>query len=109
MGFRVGSNTRPYVATLVMMLWDEELVELDASLADYLPEYPQWSEVTIRMLMNMRSWHHDYLTEGSATERMYFSRLMRPCQHIIRGARKRPDHRPQPVDASQHADRDRPG
>jgi len=55
MGFRVGSNTKPYVATLVMMLWDEELLDLDGSLADYLPEYPQTSEVTIRQLLNMRS------------------------------------------------------
>jgi len=63
MGFRVGSNTKPYVATLVMMLWDEELLDLDGSLADYLPEYPQWSEVTIRQLLNMRSGIHDYLTD----------------------------------------------
>jgi D-alanyl-D-alanine carboxypeptidase len=63
MGFRVGSNTKPYVATLVMSLWDEELVDLDASIADYLPEYPQWSDVTIRMLLNMRSGIHDYLTD----------------------------------------------
>jgi D-alanyl-D-alanine carboxypeptidase len=63
MGFRVGSNTKPYVATLVMMLWDEERVDLDASIADYLPEYPQWSEVTVRMLLGMRSGIHDYLTD----------------------------------------------
>jgi len=63
MGFRVGSNTKPYTATLVMMLWDEGLLDLDGSIADYLPEYPQWSEVTIRMLLNMRSGLHDYLTD----------------------------------------------
>ena len=63
MGFRVGSNTKPYVATLVMMLWDEELLDLDGSIADYLPEYPQWSEVTIRQLLGMRSGIHDYLTD----------------------------------------------
>ena len=29
MGFRVGSNTKPYTATLLMMLWDEGLIDLD--------------------------------------------------------------------------------
>ncbi len=61
MGFRVGSNTKPYTATLVMMLWDEGLVDLDLPMTDYLPEYPQWSDVTVRMLLNMRSGIHDYL------------------------------------------------
>lgn len=63
MGFRVGSNTKPFTATLVMMLWDEGLIDLDMSITEYLPEYPQWSEVTVRMLLNMRSGIHDYLTD----------------------------------------------
>ncbi|MBM4371522.1 MAG: beta-lactamase family protein [Deltaproteobacteria bacterium] len=63
MGFRVGSNTKTFTSTLVLMLADEGLVDLDASLADYLPEYPQWEEVTVRMLLSMRSGLHDYLTD----------------------------------------------
>jgi len=61
--FRVGSNTKPYIAALTLQLVDEGLVELDAPLTDYLPEYQQWDDVTVRMLLGMQSGIPDYITE----------------------------------------------
>jgi D-alanyl-D-alanine carboxypeptidase len=63
MGFRVGSNTKPLVATLVMMLTEEGLLELEDSVVDYLPEYAQWADVTLRDLLAMQSGIPDYLVE----------------------------------------------
>lgn len=61
-GFRVGSNTKPFVATVVLQLVDEGLIALDDLLSDYIPGYPQWGQVTIRHLLSMRSGIPDYLT-----------------------------------------------
>jgi D-alanyl-D-alanine carboxypeptidase len=60
-GFRVGSNTKPYIVALVMALKEEGKVDLDAPLTTYLPEYPNWSAVTVRMLMGMQSGIADYM------------------------------------------------
>lgn len=63
-GFRVGSNTKPFTATLVLQLVDEGLVELDAPLATYLPALTVWAEVTVRELLDMHSGIKDYITDG---------------------------------------------
>ena len=59
--FRVGSNTKPIVATTIMQLVEEGLVDLEAPLTDYLPEYDEWDNITVRLLLNMRSGLKDYL------------------------------------------------
>ncbi len=60
-GFRVGSNTKPYIAALIMALKEEGKVDLDAPITTYLPEYTQWAAVTPRMLMGMQSGIPDYM------------------------------------------------
>jgi D-alanyl-D-alanine carboxypeptidase len=63
--FRVGSNTKPYVAALVMRLVDEGLVTLDDPLSMYVSDYPAWDDITIHQLLAMQSGIPDYmLTEG---------------------------------------------
>jgi len=64
--FRVGSNTKPMIATVVLMLWEEGLVELDAPLTDYLPQYPQWGQVTIRQLLGMSAGIPEFLNSDEA-------------------------------------------
>ncbi len=63
--FRVGSNTKPFIAALVMMLVDEGLVGLDDPLSDYVSDYPAWDNVTVRMLLDMSSGIPDYLLSES--------------------------------------------
>ncbi len=63
--FRVGSNTKPYIAALVMRLVDEGLVTLDDPLSMYVSDYPAWDAITIRQLLAMQSGIPDYmLTEA---------------------------------------------
>ncbi len=52
---RVGSNSKPYLAVVVMQLVEEGKIDLDQPLTTYLPEYTQWSNVTVRHLIGMRS------------------------------------------------------
>ena len=59
--FRAGSNTKPIVAAAVLQLVEEGYISLDAPLTDYLPDYDDWSDVTVRMLLNMRSGIPDFL------------------------------------------------
>lgn len=59
--FRVGSNTKPVVAVTVLRLVEDGLIDLDAPLTMYLPEYTEWTDITVRMLLNMRSGLKDFL------------------------------------------------
>ena len=62
-GFRVGSNTKPYVVVTVLQLAEEGRLGLDDPLSKTLPEYPAWADITLRQLMGMRSGIPDYLSD----------------------------------------------
>lgn len=53
--FQIGSITKPMTATLVMQMVDEGLVELDATVDSYLPQWNRASTVTLRQLMSHTS------------------------------------------------------
>ncbi len=59
--FRVGSNTKPMTAAWILMLVEEGKVELDESITTYLPQYPQWKEITVRHLLGMQSGLPEFL------------------------------------------------
>ena len=63
--FRVGSISKPFVATMVLQLVDEGSVDLDEPLSTYLPNTPIGGDVPIRMLLNHRSGLPNY-TDQSA-------------------------------------------
>jgi D-alanyl-D-alanine carboxypeptidase len=63
--FRVGSISKPFLATMVMQLVDEGSVDLDEALSTYLPNTPIGDDVPIRMLLNHRSGLRNY-TDRSA-------------------------------------------
>ncbi len=60
--FRIGSVTKTFTGTAILILADEGLINLDSSIAHYLPEYniPSGHEITIRMLGNMTSGLFNY-------------------------------------------------
>ncbi|WP_209648661.1 serine hydrolase domain-containing protein [Kibdelosporangium banguiense] len=58
--FRIGSNTKTFVATVVLQLVAEGSVGLDAPVADYLPEYGLDRRITVRMLLQHTSGLFDY-------------------------------------------------
>jgi D-alanyl-D-alanine carboxypeptidase len=58
--FRVGSISKPLVATMVLQLVDEGSVDLDEALSTYLPNAPIGGDVPIRMLLNHHSGLPNY-------------------------------------------------
>ena len=62
--FRIGSLTKAFVATIVMQLVDEGLVDLDAPLSTYLPDTPFGGDVTVRDLLRHRSGVPNYLEDA---------------------------------------------
>jgi D-alanyl-D-alanine carboxypeptidase len=58
--FRIGSVTKTFVAVLIMQLVADGLVELDATVSEYLPEMPFADEVTVRQLLAHRSGIPDF-------------------------------------------------
>lgn len=56
MVFRIGSVTKVFTATAIMILAEKGLLSLDAEISRYLPEYPQYGEsITIRHLLTHTS------------------------------------------------------
>ncbi|MCE7000405.1 beta-lactamase family protein [Saccharothrix sp. S26] len=53
--FRIGSNTKTFVATLVLQLVEEGKVGLDAPVDDYLPRFGLDRRITVRMLLQHTS------------------------------------------------------
>jgi D-alanyl-D-alanine carboxypeptidase len=53
--FRIGSNTKTFVATVVLQLVAEGKIGLDASVAGYLPQYGLDRRITVRMLLQHTS------------------------------------------------------
>jgi D-alanyl-D-alanine carboxypeptidase len=53
--FRIGSNTKTFVATVVLQLVAEGRIGLDASVHDYLPQYGLDPRITVRMLLQNTS------------------------------------------------------
>ncbi len=58
--FRIGSNTKSFVVTIILQLAEEGKLSLDDKLSKYMPDYPRADEVTLRMLGNMTSGIPNY-------------------------------------------------
>ena len=52
---RIASNTKTFVATLVLQLADEGALSLDDPVEKYIPGVPYGDEITVRNLLNMTS------------------------------------------------------
>ena len=63
--FRIGSITKTFTTEAVLILSDEGKIDLNKSIAFYLPELkiPSGEKITIRMLGNMTSGLFDYSTD----------------------------------------------
>lgn len=61
--FAIGSITKSFTATAVMMLVERGAVRLDAPVARYVPAAPHAGDVTVRELLDQTSGIPDYLTD----------------------------------------------
>jgi D-alanyl-D-alanine carboxypeptidase len=77
--WQIGSNTKAFTSVLLLQLEAEHRLSIDDTLGKWLPQYPQWRDVTIRRLLNMTSgiptyddqpaWYADY----AANPHTYFT------------------------------------
>ena len=58
--FRVGSISKPFIATMVLQLVDDGRVDLDEPLSTYLPGTPVGGDVSLRSLLSHRSGIPNY-------------------------------------------------
>lgn len=95
--FQIGSNTKHFEAAVVLKLEAEGKLDINQTLGEWLPEYPAWSRVTIRQLLNMTSHIPNY-SETAAIGKIVASDLDHQFtnRELIKAAYPRPDN-PLPI------------
>jgi D-alanyl-D-alanine carboxypeptidase len=53
--WQIGSNTKAFTSVVLLQLEAEHRVSMEDPLGRWLPEYPQWADVSIHRLLNMTS------------------------------------------------------
>ena len=53
--FQIGSITKSMTSVIVLQLVNEGVLSLDAPIGRWLPEYPDWKDLTLRRLLSMTS------------------------------------------------------
>lgn len=68
--FRIGSITKSFMATIMLLLIDEGLVTLDNTVAEVTPalakQFPAYAQITIEQLLGMTSGIPDYMNVPDA-------------------------------------------
>lgn len=69
--FAIGSITKPYTATAIMMLMERGLLSYDDKLVDFFPDFPSYAnEITIRHLLTHNSGLVDYINNLSLLDKL---------------------------------------
>ena len=68
--FDIGSITKSFVSVLILQLHTQQKLSLDDSIGKWLPQYAQWSKVTIRQLLNMTSGIPNYSADPAFEKKM---------------------------------------
>lgn len=68
--FDIGSITKSFTALILLQLQTEDKLSLDDHLGKWLPQYPNWKEVTLRQLLNMTSGIPNYSEDDEFSDKM---------------------------------------
>jgi len=58
--FQIGSITKSFTAAVILQLEKENQLSLNDKIADHLPQYKKWGDVTIKQILNMTSGLPNY-------------------------------------------------
>jgi D-alanyl-D-alanine carboxypeptidase len=58
--FAMGSTSKSFAAAVILLLDAQGLLSIDDTVADWLPQYPAWGDVSIRRLLDMTSGIPNY-------------------------------------------------
>jgi D-alanyl-D-alanine carboxypeptidase len=53
--WQIGSNTKAFTSVILLQLEAEGKVSVNDTVGQWLPQYPQWRDITIKRLLNMTS------------------------------------------------------
>ncbi len=62
--FQAGSITKSFTSMIVLKLEAEGKLNIDDPITDYLPQYPQWQNISIRQILNHTSGIPNYTSTG---------------------------------------------
>ncbi|HBD7396654.1 serine hydrolase domain-containing protein [Legionella longbeachae] len=68
--FDIGSITKSFTSLLLLQLQTENKLTLDDKLGKWLPQYPNWKDVTLRQLLNMTSGIPNYSEDKEFSKKM---------------------------------------
>lgn len=68
--FRIGSNTKTLTGTVILQLVDEGVIRLDDPVSRYRADVPNGDQITIAMLLSMRSGLFNYTNDEAMAEAM---------------------------------------
>lgn len=68
--FQIGSNTKGFTGALILALEAEGKLNIEQTVGDWLPQYPEWKDISIRRLLNMTSGLPTY-SENIALNRLW--------------------------------------
>ncbi|MBN9228128.1 MULTISPECIES: serine hydrolase domain-containing protein [Legionella] len=68
--FDIGSITKSFTALILLQLQTEDKLTLDDPLGKWLPQYPNWKNVTLRQLLNMTSSIPNYSEDEEFSRKM---------------------------------------
>lgn len=95
--FRVGSVTKPMIATMVLQLQDEGRLSIDSSVNKYLPNVvPNAAQISIRQLLNHTSGLANYTEDETFNDMVLANpaRAWTPSELLSISSRQGPDFAP---------------